>query len=112
MFVGLNGRTFIRVKRREVWVLGIFVLLRLYYLKKIVEDDSGTISIGCQYFRAKYFPSGFDCKTVIPLGASMIWKGLVSGAFMLSKGCKFAIGNGKNVSIWDDPELLGLTHLR
>lgn len=62
-------------------------------------------SIAAQIFKARYFPkSGFMDAMAVP-DMSYTWRSILAGRELLSLGLRFQIGNGNNVSLWNDPWL-------
>ncbi|KAK9929717.1 hypothetical protein M0R45_026804 [Rubus argutus] len=62
-------------------------------------------SLAAQVFKARYHPnSSFLEANPLP-DMSYAWRSILAGRQILSKGIRFQIGNGKNVSLWNDPWL-------
>ncbi|KAL0799496.1 hypothetical protein Bca101_054671 [Brassica carinata] len=62
-------------------------------------------SLLAQVFLGKYVRNGsfLDCPT--PNSASHGWKSILAGRAILRKGLSWAVGNGENIRLWDDPWL-------
>ena len=62
-------------------------------------------SLVAQVFKARYFPNSNFLNAVAQLGMSFTWRSILAGRSLLSKGLRFQIGGGIDVSLWNDPWL-------
>ncbi|KAL6227352.1 hypothetical protein ACLB2K_001311 [Fragaria x ananassa] len=60
-------------------------------------------SLASRVLRAKYYPDGLILSARANSGASYAWRSLVKGIELLSKGIRYQIGSGRDVSVWQDP---------
>ncbi|XP_071674470.1 uncharacterized protein [Lolium perenne] len=60
-------------------------------------------SLCARVLRAKYFPDGDILNCDLKKGSSYTWQSLWSGIQTFKKGHIWRVGDGSNISIWDDP---------
>ncbi|XP_024172006.1 uncharacterized protein LOC112178017 [Rosa chinensis] len=60
-------------------------------------------SLLAQVFKARYFPNTDFMHAVLHKGASFSWRSIMKGRDLLKKGLRFQVGNGEDISIWNDP---------
>ncbi|KAL6194442.1 hypothetical protein ACLB2K_035526 [Fragaria x ananassa] len=60
-------------------------------------------SLASRVLRAKYYSDGSILLAKANSGASYAWRSLVKGKELLSKGIRYQIGSGSDVSVWQDP---------
>lgn len=62
-------------------------------------------SVVARVFKARYFPNSNFLNVVDMPGMSFMWRSILAGRNILSKGIRYQIGDGCNVSLWNDPWL-------
>lgn len=62
-------------------------------------------SLAARIFKARYYPNSDFMNAEVKPGVSYTWRSILAGREILSKGLRFQIGKGDNVSIWYDPWL-------
>lgn len=60
-------------------------------------------SLVSRIFKALYFPNSNFMQVVAQPGMSFTWRSILAGREVLSRGTRFQIGTGFNVSLWNDP---------
>uniref|UniRef100_A0A453D706 Reverse transcriptase zinc-binding domain-containing protein n=1 Tax=Aegilops tauschii subsp. strangulata TaxID=200361 RepID=A0A453D706_AEGTS len=60
-------------------------------------------SLCARVLRAKYFPDGDILNCSLKKGSSYTWQSLWSGIQTFKKGYIWRVGDGTQISIWDDP---------
>ncbi|GLT27734.1 hypothetical protein SLA2020_027110 [Shorea laevis] len=66
-------------------------------------------SLAAQILKAKYFPRTSFLTADLRPSSSLIWRSIWKSKEILKLGCKRLIGDGRSISIWDDPWLPGDT---
>ncbi|KAM5550969.1 hypothetical protein ABKV19_027359 [Rosa sericea] len=56
-----------------------------------------------QLLKAKYFPNCSFMEAELKKGASYTWRSIIAGRAVLQKGMRIQVGDGTNISLWDDP---------
>lgn len=62
-------------------------------------------SVAARVLKARYFPHSSFMEAVCQPGMSFSWRSILAGKTVLARGLRYQIGNGCDVSIWDDPWL-------
>lgn len=62
-------------------------------------------SLIARFFKARYFPNDSFMDAPFRSGMSYIWRSILAGREVLSKGLRYQIGDGSTVSLWSDPWL-------
>ncbi|XP_024178198.1 uncharacterized protein LOC112184155 [Rosa chinensis] len=60
-------------------------------------------SLLAQVLKARYFPQTDFMQAELHKGASFTWRSILKGRDLLRKGLRFQVGNGENISVWNDP---------
>lgn len=60
-------------------------------------------SVVARVLKAKYFPNTSFMEASSPSGMSYSWRSIITGREVLAKGLRYQIGDGRCVSIWNDP---------
>lgn len=55
--------------------------------------------------KARYFPSCDLLKAKVGHRPSYVWRSIWSCLWVIEKGCRWIVGNGNSINIWDDPWL-------
>nr|DAD38904.1 TPA_asm: hypothetical protein HUJ06_013226 [Nelumbo nucifera] len=56
----------------------------------------------CRVLKAKYFPRGDFLAAQCGHNSSYTWKSIWHSRIVLEKGCRWRIGNGQHIRVWDD----------
>lgn len=61
--------------------------------------------LSSRMLRARYFPNSSFLKAGVGCRPSFIWRSIWGSKWVIEKGCKWVIGDGKDVRIWENPWL-------
>ena len=62
-------------------------------------------SLAARVFKARYHPNTSFMNAVEYPDMSYTWRSIMAGRKILSRGTRFQIGDGQQVSLWNDPWL-------
>ena len=86
-----------------------FRILNLFNLSLLAKQGWRFLqypdSLVTQIFKARYFPNTSFLNAVAMPAISFIWRSILAGRDILSKGLRYQIGMGTKVSLWSDPWL-------
>ena len=68
-------------------------------------------TLASRLIKEKYFRQGNFLSTQLGLNPSYTWKSIWSAQSILKMGCRWRIGNGKSINVWQDSWLKDDTHL-
>ncbi|WJX93691.1 hypothetical protein P8452_75185 [Trifolium repens] len=53
-------------------------------------------------YKAKYFPNGEFLESSLGHNPSFVWRSICNSKFILRAGCRWRIGNGNNIPLWNE----------
>ena len=59
-------------------------------------------SLFTRVFKSKYFPGGSFLRAKLGSNPSFMWRSILAARDLLGEGIRWSLGNGKEVSIWND----------
>ncbi|KAL9246179.1 hypothetical protein vseg_019747 [Gypsophila vaccaria] len=59
-------------------------------------------SLAATLLKARYFPNCSIIEVTIERQSSYVWCNLMAAKWILEKGCRWVIGNGKTARFWED----------
>lgn len=69
---------------------------------RIISSSDALVS---KLLKAKYFPRGDFINAKLGYNPSFTWRSIWNSRIILQKGCRWRIGCGHNVNVWNDPWL-------
>lgn len=61
--------------------------------------------------KQKYLPKCDIFQAKVPVQASWLWRSWASARYLLREGCRWRVGDGKSISVWEDSWLIA-NHMR
>ncbi|KAL9235614.1 hypothetical protein vseg_010359 [Gypsophila vaccaria] len=78
-------------------------------LWRFIEAPSSLVTT---LLKARYFPNCSVIEATIGNHPSYVWRSLMEAKWVLEKGCRWLIGNGKSVRFWEDRWTLSVPSFR